>query len=422
MLKPNVPYLLEAVVRTLKPGHWFTQGTADSNEVWLDVTIRAGDRIIGRSGGMGPEGEVDPWAHFVNAYLLDRHGNRIDRRNGQDIFTALYNHQIPPGAADVVHYAFEIPPGTSGPVVVEATVKYRKFDTKYVRYFQGEAFSGNDLPVTELASDRITLPVTAEREGESAQHSPAPAWERWNDYGIALLRKGQRGELRQAEAAFTQVDRLGNANGALNQARVYLREGRLEDAAVALQRAAEHQSPAYPWVVTLLTGQVNKQNGYLDAAIADFKRVATTDFPEARKRGFDFSRDYRVLNELGQTLLERAKRERGAARLGQRRKILSESVAWFTKVLQLDLENVTAHFNLALVHELLGNKAQAENHRRLHEKYRPDDNARDRIVTQHRRDNPAADHAAAPVVIYNLQRSGAFELDQNFDFDRIADK
>ena len=39
--------------------------------------------------------------------MLDRDGNRIDRRNPQDIFTPLYNHQIPPGAADVVHYALE---------------------------------------------------------------------------------------------------------------------------------------------------------------------------------------------------------------------------------------------------------------------------------------------------------------------------
>ena len=47
--------------------------------------------------------------HFVNVYMLDRDGNRIDRRNPQDIFTPLYNHQIPPGAAQVVHYEFVVP-------------------------------------------------------------------------------------------------------------------------------------------------------------------------------------------------------------------------------------------------------------------------------------------------------------------------
>ena len=42
---------------------------------------------------------VDPYSHFINVYMLDRNGNRIDRRNAQDIFVPLYNKQIPPARA-----------------------------------------------------------------------------------------------------------------------------------------------------------------------------------------------------------------------------------------------------------------------------------------------------------------------------------
>ena len=52
--------------------------------------------------------------------MLDRDGNRIDRRNPQDIFTPLYNHQIPPGAAQVVHYGLAVPEDQSEPLTVEA--------------------------------------------------------------------------------------------------------------------------------------------------------------------------------------------------------------------------------------------------------------------------------------------------------------
>ena len=41
-LTPGERYLVELVLRTRKVGHHFTQGTADSNEVWVDVTARAG--------------------------------------------------------------------------------------------------------------------------------------------------------------------------------------------------------------------------------------------------------------------------------------------------------------------------------------------------------------------------------------------
>ena len=125
-LIPGNEYILETLIRTLKLGHVFTQGTADSNEIWMDVTVvenavynesgeRTGGEIVGRSGGMDKNNSVDPWSHFVNIFMLDKNGNRIDRRNAQDIYTPLYNHQIPPGAAAAVHYGLKVPPDTTGP-------------------------------------------------------------------------------------------------------------------------------------------------------------------------------------------------------------------------------------------------------------------------------------------------------------------
>src|SRR5579871_1041787 len=244
-LRPQLPalqrgrtYLLETVVRTLKLGHPLTQGTVDSNEVWLDVTVRSGNRVVGRSGGMNDEGAVDPWSHFINVYMLDRNGNRIDRRNPQDIFTPLYNNQIPPGAADTIHYAFTVPKDATEPLTIQARVQYRKFDATYVKYFKGDPQARDTLPVVTLASDQVTLPLAGGSPAPSQAEPRIDLWQRWNDYGIGLLRKGGRGELRQAEAAFAQVEQLGRGDGALNIARVDLREGRLDEAAAALVRAA----------------------------------------------------------------------------------------------------------------------------------------------------------------------------------------
>ena len=59
-LQPGKTYLLETVIRTLKVGHLFTQGTVDSNEVWLEVKVTSGDRVLGRSGGMDERGRSIP--------------------------------------------------------------------------------------------------------------------------------------------------------------------------------------------------------------------------------------------------------------------------------------------------------------------------------------------------------------------------
>ena len=240
-----------------------------------------------------------------------------------------------------------------------------------------------------------------------------PAWERYNDYGIGLLRKGdggsQRGELRQAEAAFTEVERLGRPDGPLNLARVYIKEGRLEDAVGALRRAAEHEPPAPPWSVAWFSAVVDKQNGNFDASIEKLERIVATDFADARSRGFDFSRDYRVLNELGQALIERSKRERGQSRRVERDRILRSARDRFLQTLQIDPENVTAHYSLYWIAQKLGEEDEAGEHQALHAKYKPDENARDRAIAAARANDPAADHAAESIVIYDLGRVGRYE-------------
>jgi hypothetical protein len=473
-LRPKVPalkrgqqYLLEVVLRTLKLGHPFTQGTVDSNEVWVDTKVTGGDTIVGRSGGLGPHQEVDPWAHFVNVYMLDREGRRVDRRNPQDIFTPLYNHQIPPGAGQVVHYSFTVPNNQTEPLTVEVRLQYRKFDTVYMNYVFTTNYTAsapltvtNDLPITTIASDQITFPISdvaiadtsappalslGEKENDTQQPgqsgpvrkpggqdklsplpggegkgvgngmpqtSAIPEWQRWNDYGIGLLLEGdkgsEKGELIQAAQAFEQVEKLGRADGPVNLARVYYKEGRLNDAVAALQRASKFDPPAPRWTVAWFSGLVNKQNGFLDEAIREFRSILEDRYPELDRRGFDFSKDYEVINELGQTYFERAKMER--ANPERQKEFLLKAVGQFQRTLELDSENLAAHFNLAQLYTQLGDQPKAAFHRREHEKYLPDYNATDRAIAIARRANPAANHAAQATVIYPLQRAGAPDL------------
>ena len=424
-VRPEIPslqagedYLLEVVVRTLGLGHHLTQGTADSNQLWLDIAVRDDSgRLVGRSGGLGEGNRVDPWSHFINVYMLDRDGARIDRRNAEDIFVPLYDHQIPPGAGDVVHYRLEVPPrAAAASLTVEATLRYRKFDTKYLSYIYGED-TVNELPILDLARDTVTFPVAgiSPASGPAVRQPAKPLWQRWNDYGIGLLRKGGtgRGELRQAIDAFTRVEELGRPDGPLNLARVYLAQGTVtDDAIAALERASTFDPAAAAWSVAWFTGLVNFQNGAVDEAIANFRSILDADSEEMRRRGFDFSRDVRLQNQLGLALFERAKRERGPARAEARAARLNETRESFESALVIDPENVTAHYNLGLIHGQLGDREGAERHQELHAKYKPDDNARDQAIGIARRADPAADHAAEAIVIYDLHRPERFEGDR----------
>ncbi|NUQ61060.1 MAG: hypothetical protein HUU20_01140 [Pirellulales bacterium] len=426
-LRPQVPalgpgrtYLLETVIRTLKMGHPFTQGTADSNEIWLEVAVTSGGRTIGRSGAVDPSrhNEVNPWAHFVNIFMLDREGNRIDRRNPQDIFTPLYNHQIPPGAGQTVHYALRVPDDVDGPVTVEVKLQYRKFDQRYMDFVAktnerlGKSIRGhepgrpyhNDLPITTLAIDRVTFPVDGSDAKPENSVPDFPAWQRWNDYGIGLLLKGNA-ELRQASEAFAAVERLRRWDGPLNLARACNAEGRLDEAVEALRRAkAFAAEPGFPrWTWAWLSGTINRQQGRLDETVQNLRSVLDDRTENMRQRKFDFSLDYEIINLLGQTLFDQGRQRVRQGRSDEARRLWREAAEQFHKTLAIDPENVTAHHNLHLLYRELGDQQKSEEHDRLHRKYKPDDNAQGQAVLAARQKYPAANHAAEAVVIYPLQ-------------------
>ena len=421
-LEPGKNYVIETVIRTLTLGHLLTQGTVDSNELWLDVTVTSGGKVIGRSGDLDELGAVDPWSHFVNVFMLDRNGDRIDRRNAQDIFVPLYNHQIPPGAGQTVHYGLHVPEDINAPIEVEVKLQYRKFDQQYMNIVahtakpgdrplrgkeEGEPYK-NELPITTIAVDRIVFPVAGVDADVENEPSKIPPWQRWNDYGIGLLLNdggSGRGELKQATEAFAEVEKLGRYDGALNQARVLFAEGLLDEAVAALQRVSNFTDPpAPPWTVAWLSGAVNRQQGHLEEAEEQFRQVLSPPTDEMANRGFDFRLDHVVINLLGMTLFDQAKQKFDDAQREQRDALLTDAAAPFGRTLEIDSEDVTAHHNLAQIYEQLGEADRAAEHRQLHERYKPDDNARDRAIAAARKKYPAANYAAKVIVIYQLQR------------------
>ncbi len=412
-LRPEVPtlergkrYLFETVVRNLGVGHEFTQGTSDSNEVWLDVEVTSGGRIIGRSGGVNDRSVVDPWSKFLNAYVIDREGNRIERRNPQDIFVTLYNNQVPPGSVDVTHFAFTLPEDAGDDLRVRISLRYRKFDAVLFAAAMGPE-RVNDLPVLTLASDEVVFAVGAATPAPSSAPG-AQTWTRWYDYGIGLFRQGERlggkGDLRQAESAFAALSALGRVEGALGRARVALREGRLDEAAARIREAAAATPPADPWSIHWFSALVNRQQGALGAATSDLENLLAPGLSGAAERGFDFSRDDRILVELGQVSLERSRAEtQNTLAHAQRARDLSK------RALELDPESVSAWYLLAQSSQALGDNRAADAALREHARYKPDDNARDRAVNLARLRDEAANHAAEAIVIYDLDRPERFE-------------
>jgi len=409
--KPGSAVRLDVVVRTRAIGHFFPAGTVDAFDVWLEVEARDGrGRKIFHSGAVENEGKgpVEKGAHFYRSLLLDAEGNPINKRNAWQARSVLYVRLIPPGAADVAHYRLQIPGDAVGPISVEARLNYRKFSWYYTQYaYAGRAGAGEaglhhdsreysfdprNIPanVSGRIKERIPeLPIVrlAAAETKLELGDGAPEWrpmvnkadrERWNDWGIGLLLQG---DLKGAQYAFERVTEAepGYADGWINIARALVQEGQTEAARPHLERALGI-NPSLGRAQFFMA-MVEKAAGNYDAALAWLRKV-TAQYP----------RDRVALNQMGRLLF--LKRQYRAA------------VDALRRVLDVDPEDVQAHYNLMLCYRGLKDLENAEREEKLFRRFKADEasqtiTARPRLLSPEDNNERQSihDHVSVPLEV-----------------------
>jgi tetratricopeptide (TPR) repeat protein len=363
---------LDVVVRSRRVGHFFPSGTVDANEVWLE--LKAVDdlgKIIFWSGAAsdGGKGQVEPSAHFYRSYLVDDHGNHIDKNNILAAREAVYVNLIPPGGADVAHYRLRVPAECGSKIHLVAKLNYRKFSWQHTQWtfaglgdsphgdFDGGTPLAKELmqngvasipviPIIEMARDEATLAVVASdsaKPGLVVQTGKRDA-ERWNDYGIGLRRQG---DLKSAEAAFLKVTTLApdNAEAWVNVGITRLQEGNLDGAQSALESAMKINpdlaSTRYYYGLTL------KAQGKYDEAQKYFKKIVTK-YPRDRVAKIERGHLYLLMRDY-----DRAIRD-------------------FEKVLSIDPENAEAYYHLIRAYRAVGDEEKAGKAEKLYQRFHAD--------------------------------------------------
>jgi len=377
---------LDIVVRNLGVGHTFPGGTNDSNQGWIELTVATADGVLFQSGAVREDRRVDPAAHFYRSVLVDKHGQRIAKRNAPDIHTAVYANVIPPSGSDLARYTFTIPEDTPlGELTVKASLKWRKFTREYTE-FVFEGVEVPDLPITTIASDAVTVTL-GDDDSEPDAREPSPDdWKRFNDYGVALALDGVT---KEALTAFEQVARMvpDRPDGWRNQARQYLVDGDF-DACERMLRKATEAAPedyknAFWW------GRLFEERGgaSLEDALVQFRAV-TEMYPDSRD----------TWARLGRTLMHLGRYE--------------EAIKAFLQVLRIDPEHALAHEKRSEAYGSLAEQAEDPRRkaafqyasgeaRRAYLKYKIDEDAQKATLSY--RDTHPHDHRMCQrVVIHEL--------------------
>src|SRR5579871_6177465 len=372
---------VDVVVRTKKIGHFFPGGTVDAYDTWLELkgTDDNGHTIFWsgmvEDNGHGP---VEKGAHFYRSLQIDAHGNPINKRNAWATRAVVYVRLIPPGAADTVHYRVAIATNAGNTITFPARLCYRKFTW----YGAHEAFAGvpdpaklnavaaeyddrptlftgslagvsakqekiPDLPLVALAENEVTLPVVARNDASMEPKTivKKEEWQRWNDYGIGLFLQG---ELKGAAAAFQKITEAdpNNPDGWVNIGRCAVQEGDMARARAVLEKALAI-SPKLARA-NFFYAKVLRSDGNYEGA-AHRLRIVLDQYPKDRV----------ALNDFGRILFLQRKYD--------------EAVTVLQSVLEIDPEDLQAHYNLMLCYNGLGNEKLAKEHEARYMRFKADE-------------------------------------------------
>jgi Flp pilus assembly protein TadD len=374
---------VDVVVRTKNVGHFFPGGTVDAYDTWVELKgVDENGQTVFWSGMVEDDGKgpVEKGAHFYRSLQIDEHGNPINKRNAWSTRATVYVRLIPPGAADTIHYRVKLPEKMGNKLKLTAKLCYRKFAWWNTQFAfagipdpdkKGEVtphfddrpmvFTGSlkgvsakkeqipNLPIVTVAENEVTLPVGDSKTPplSGKVELDAKEWQRWNDYGIGLFLQG---DLKAAQAAFRRITEMdpNNPDGWVNVGRVAVHEGDMETARTVLQKALALEPDLAR--AHFFYAKVLRADGNYDGTVEHLRKVVA-----------QYPRDRVAQNDLGRVLFLQKK--------------YKEAIAQLQNVLDVDPEDLQAHYTLMLSYRGLGDSKQAHEHELRYRRFKADESA-----------------------------------------------
>jgi Tfp pilus assembly protein PilF len=315
----------EIVITNKNIGHSFPPELRDFYEAYIEFEVKdENGKTLYHSGYIKPNGYLDESAHNYKTYLVKADGTYNDKHHIWRTRVFAQNNLIQSGRSDVARYQFRVPHSVSaapGSLRLTARLQYRRFTRVFSDYSLGKSV---DYPIVTMATADYVMrvgdngPVPANAMPKNAM----PEWRRWNNYGIALMDQRQYPLAIDAFIHAAGLDEKYRQTAQVNQA-IGLIELEQYDQAARLLDAVVRSNPENARAL-FQQARVFIKRGQLSDAESNLRRVLAA-----------FPRDRLSLQQLGE--LCKIKHDYPGAR------------ECYEKVLQIDPEDLGAHYNLMLV-------------------------------------------------------------------------
>jgi hypothetical protein len=136
IFQPVNQVTVDVVVRNMGVGHTFPGGTNDSNEGWLEFTLKneEGTALV-MSGYIDENGHLDKMAHTFKAVIVDKNSNPINKTQctGHSYICLCQRHRTGHGRHRPLYLLPSQGTGRKQPDH-RSPLLWRKFDRKYTEF------------------------------------------------------------------------------------------------------------------------------------------------------------------------------------------------------------------------------------------------------------------------------------------------
>lgn len=367
----------DVVITNKNIGHSFPPELRDFYEAFVEFAVsdEAG-RIIYRSGFIKPDGYLDDSAHNYKTYLVKSDGSYNDKHHIWRTRILAQNNQINSGRSDVARYQFTVPAKVTGGLHLTARLRYRRFTRVFSDYVLGKSV---DYPIVTMATAEYVI-----RIGENLLLPPdpnnktaIPDWRRWNNYGIALFDQRQYPLAIDAFSHAAELDEKYRPMALVNRALAHIELEQYDEAAGILA-AVVKANPTNPRAL-FQQARILIKRGQLDQAENNLRQVLAA-----------FPRDRISLQQLGE--LSKIKRDYPGA------------LECYDKILQIDPEDLGAHYNLMLIYRKLGRTDEARREGKIFADLK-DDPAALSLANQFLRKHPEMSNESVYWHVHDLSRT-----------------
>lgn len=367
----------DVVITNKNIGHSFPPELRDFYEAFVEFVISddAGKTLY-RSGFIKPDGYLDESAHNYKTYLVKGDGSYNDKHHIWRTRTLAQNNQIQSGRSDVARYQFTVPARVTGALRLTANLRYRRFTRVFSDYALGKSV---DYPIVTMATTEYLM-----RLGDNASTAPdpnnkiaVPDWRRWNNYGIALFDQRQYPLAIEAFTRAAELDEKYRSMALVNRAMAHIELEQYYEAAEILE-AVVKANPTNPRAL-FQQARILIKRGQLEQAENNLKQVLAA-----------FPRDRISLQQLGE--LCKIKRDYKGA------------LECYERILQIDPEDLGAHYNLMLIYRKLGRTEEARREGKIFADLKDDPSALS-LANQFLRKHPEMSNESVYWHVHDLGRT-----------------